>query len=89
MNKTLISTAVALALGLMSQAYANPTNNGDQSNAGDATQQQLPIPIKVLKPVLPQMNFRLPRNTQMRTTRIIHITLQILHITLTPTTQPM
>ena len=39
MNKTLLSTAIAMALGVSAQAWANPTNNADTfDNNGDAVQ---------------------------------------------------
>lgn len=39
MNKSLLSTAIALAFGLSAQAWANPTNNADTfDNNGDASQ---------------------------------------------------
>jgi len=39
MNKTLLSTAIAMALGLSAQAWANPTNNATKfDNDGDASQ---------------------------------------------------
>ena len=93
MNKKLLSSAIALALGISAPAWANPTNNsskgGDQTATANSTQQTTTLRRRMRIRPLPSNQQMTAQTTPIRVTTAAPIPTTPIRVTIaapTPTT---